>query len=72
VKCHRFSPTSAFWRWTYIADRGRDQVPRAVRGAAEDHHEGVMESQNSIVFIDELHTLVARGSAEGSLDARIF
>jgi len=28
-----------------------------------------MESQNSIVFIDELHTLVGAGSAEGSLDA---
>ena len=28
-----------------------------------------MESQNSIVFIDELHTLVVAGSAEGSLDA---
>jgi ATP-dependent Clp protease ATP-binding subunit ClpC len=27
------------------------------------------ESQNSIVFIDELHTLVGAGSAEGSLDA---
>src|SRR5213592_366980 len=29
----------------------------------------LMESQNSIVFIDELHTLVGAGSAEGSLDA---
>jgi len=28
-----------------------------------------MENQNSIVFIDELHTLVGAGSAEGSLDA---
>src|SRR6266478_6510156 len=28
----------------------------------------LMESQNSIVFIDELHTLVGAGSAEGSLD----
>src|SRR5256884_4275875 len=28
-----------------------------------------MESQNAIVFIDELHTLVGAGSAEGSLDA---
>jgi len=28
-----------------------------------------MESQNSIIFIDELHTLVGAGSAEGSLDA---
>jgi len=29
-----------------------------------------MESQNSIVFIDELHTLVGAGSAEGSLGRR--
>jgi len=29
----------------------------------------LMESQNCIVFIDELHTLVGAGSAEGSLDA---
>src|ERR1700756_1839512 len=29
----------------------------------------LMESQNSIVFIDELHTLVGAGFAEGSLDA---
>jgi ATP-dependent Clp protease ATP-binding subunit ClpC len=28
-----------------------------------------MESQNAIIFIDELHTLVGAGSAEGSLDA---
>src|SRR6202158_2355464 len=29
----------------------------------------LMESQNSIIFIDELHTLVGAGAAEGSLDA---
>src|SRR5260370_24970922 len=29
----------------------------------------LMESQNSIAFIDELHTLPGPGSAEGSLDA---
>jgi ATP-dependent Clp protease ATP-binding subunit ClpC len=29
----------------------------------------LMENPNSIVFIDELHTLVGAGSAEGSLDA---
>src|ERR1700710_3033952 len=29
----------------------------------------LMENQNSIVFIEELHTLVGAGSAEGSLDA---
>src|SRR6201747_2803162 len=29
----------------------------------------LMENQNCIVFIDELHTLIGAGSAEGSLDA---
>ena len=29
----------------------------------------LMEDQNSIIYIDELHTLVGAGSAEGSLDA---
>src|SRR3989454_6062336 len=29
----------------------------------------LMESQNSIIFIDELHTLVGAGAAEGALDA---
>ncbi len=29
----------------------------------------LMEAQNIIIFIDELHTLVGAGSAEGSLDA---
>jgi ATP-dependent Clp protease ATP-binding subunit ClpC len=29
----------------------------------------LMENQNSIIFIDELHTLVGAGSADGSLDA---
>ena len=29
----------------------------------------LMEAQNALIFIDELHTLVGAGSAEGSLDA---
>src|SRR5205809_208300 len=31
--------------------------------------EELMESRNAVIFIDELHTLVGAGSAEGSLDA---
>src|SRR5215470_12027143 len=43
------------------------------RGKFEDRLKTIMkelmESQNCIIFIDELHTLVGAGSAEGSLDA---
>jgi len=43
------------------------------RGQFEERLKTIMkeliESQNSIIFIDELHTLVGAGSAEGSLDA---
>lgn len=43
------------------------------RGQFEERLKGIMkelaESSNIIVFIDELHTLVGAGSAEGSLDA---
>src|SRR5882724_3328084 len=43
------------------------------RGQFEERLKTIMkelrESQNAIIFIDELHTLVGAGSAEGSLDA---
>jgi ATP-dependent Clp protease ATP-binding subunit ClpC len=43
------------------------------RGQFEERLKTIMkeliEDQNAIVFIDELHTLVGAGSAEGSLDA---
>ena len=43
------------------------------RGQFEERLKTIMkelqENQNCIVFIDELHTLVGAGSAEGSLDA---
>jgi ATP-dependent Clp protease ATP-binding subunit ClpC len=43
------------------------------RGQFEERLKAIMkeltENQNIIVFIDELHTLVGAGSAEGSLDA---
>src|SRR6266540_1974453 len=43
------------------------------RGQFEERLKTIMkeliENQNSIIFIDELHTLVGAGSAEGSLDA---
>ena len=43
------------------------------RGQFEERLKTIMkeliENQNAIVFIDELHTLVGAGSAEGSLDA---
>src|SRR5246127_768309 len=44
-----------------------------LRGQVEERLKTIMkelmENQNSIIFIDELHTLVGAGSAEGSLDA---
>ena len=43
------------------------------RGQFEERLKAIMkelnENKNVIVFIDELHTLVGAGSAEGSLDA---
>ena len=43
------------------------------RGQFEERLKTIMkelvENRNLIVFIDELHTLVGAGSAEGSLDA---
>jgi ATP-dependent Clp protease ATP-binding subunit ClpC len=43
------------------------------RGQFEERLKSIMkelvESENCIIFIDELHTLVGAGSAEGSLDA---
>ena len=43
------------------------------RGQFEERLKTIMkelvENPNAIVFIDELHTLVGAGSAEGSLDA---
>ena len=43
------------------------------RGQFEERLKTIMkeliEAQNAIIFIDELHTLVGAGSAEGSLDA---
>ncbi len=51
-------------------DCRRHQVSRTIRGTAiKTIMKELMDSQNSIVFIDELHTLVGAGSAEGSLDA---
>src|SRR6266699_974588 len=45
--------------------KSRGQVEERLKTIMKE----LMESQNSIVFIDELHTLVGAGSAEGSLDA---
>ena len=42
------------------------------RGEFEDRLRGVLkelQSKNAIIFIDELHTIIGAGSAEGSIDA---
>jgi ATP-dependent Clp protease ATP-binding subunit ClpB len=50
--------------------RGRREVPRRVRGAAQGRAQGDRRFRGQIVlFIDELHTVVGAGAAEGSLDA---
>ena len=47
----------------------RHEVPRPVRRAAEGDHQRDRPEQNIILFIDELHTLVGAGAAEGAMDA---
>ena len=49
---------------------GRRQVPGRVRGAAQGRPQGDHRRRGQIVlFIDELHTVVGAGAAEGSIDA---
>ena len=49
----------------------RRQVPRRVRGAAQGRAQGDRDRRAAaiILFIDELHTLVGAGAAEGAMDA---
>ncbi len=50
------------------ARRGH-QVPRRVRGAVEEDPRRDPRSREVVLFIDELHTLVGAGAAEGAIDA---
>jgi ATP-dependent Clp protease ATP-binding subunit ClpB len=50
------------------ADRGRE-VSRRVRGAAEGVLNEIRAAGEIILFIDEMHTLVGAGKADGAMDA---
>ena len=50
--------------------RGRLQVPRRVRGAPEEaSSRRLWTPATCMLFIDEIHTIIGAGSAEGSIDA---
>ena len=54
----------------HLADRGRHEVPRPVRGAAQDDHEGAhREPRTSSSSSTSCTPSSGAGSAEGSLDA---
>jgi ATP-dependent Clp protease ATP-binding subunit ClpC len=79
--CRRPGPESSGWRCAVVPRRqthsGLDLslivAGTKYRGQFEERLKTIMkelmENQNAIIFIDELHTLVGAGSAEGSLDA---
>ena len=58
------SSSCSTWR-----DGRRHEVPRPVRGAHQGGHERDPPRGDIILFIDELHTLVGAGAAEGAIDA---
>ncbi len=50
-------------------DGGRHQIPGSVRRTDQGGDERGTSRENTILFIDELHTLVGAGGAEGAIDA---
>ena len=49
--------------------RRRLPLSRRLRGAAQEGLEGDQDRGDIIIFIDEIHTLVGAGAAEGAIDA---
>ena len=48
---------------------GGQPLPRRLRGAPQEGAQGDQDAGDIILFIDELHTLVGAGAAEGAIDA---
>lgn len=68
-------PDSLFNRRVIALDLGSLVAGTKYRGQFEERLKVVMKeivtAGNIIIFIDELHTLVGAGAAEGSIDASI-
>ena len=68
-RCAGAAPEQAPDRPRYRRSGRRHEIPRRVRRASEEDRRRGQRDRVSILFIDELHTLVGAGAAEGAVDA---